>query len=224
MPTKNFLPISLKSHAEPHRIPCVLPDVTFTAYLPDAGLRVITTAWTTHDPVTARVNANDFEVRREDPDGNLCPDEIQSVADRSAAVGAAGRILDSVLRRLGLNATTRRPGPYAALSPVMAAISDSWNAEFDAVGRACDLRMALRADGATATEVDVECVTPDWVDPTDDDQRRSPACVALRGYVQTITDRACEQVTLEAERQAKEAAMPSDSAADWADVSGEVVR
>lgn len=201
---KNFLDIHVSTSPDTLRIPCALLDLRFSCFLPGAGLCVIDAALTTPKPVSAQVAS--VEARRENGAGELVPVGALSESDAKFALAGAHTVLEEVLRGLGINTATRTPHGFAQLSAPMKGIATTWDMEQSTVAAAHDLWQTLMSTEQTQ-DLGSEFweQVPDLTDPTDSYMRRSPACFALRGWVQHLTDRACDLATQAAELEAKNA-------------------
>ena len=201
---KNFLEIHVSTSPDTLRIPCVLLDLRFSCFLPAAGLCVIDASLSTPNPHRAQVAS--VEARRENGAGELVLVGELSESDAKFAMAGAHTVLEEVLRGLGVSTATRTAQGFAHLSAVMKGIATTWDMEQGAVAAAHDLWQALTSTEETkGLGSEFWEQVPDLTDPTDSYMQRSPACFALRGWVQHLTDRACDYATQAAEREAKHA-------------------
>jgi hypothetical protein len=206
--TTHTLPILLPGNLGQDRtvdVPCKLPEsFDFRVFLPSRGVRTFTAWLTSTNPLKAEVKDVQLANREGDPRSSLSyevDDDEQKRADE-----AAGDVLEGLCKRLGADARGEFPGVHV---PILGAIANTWEAEELAVSRATAVYALFLADKATSAAEDINKRIPDLTAPSG--QERSPACEAMRCYV----DRALEQAMLaqseKADRQQAEHSQPDDT-------------
>lgn len=182
-------------------VPCRLPEsFDFRVFLPSRGVRTFTCWLTSVDPLKAEVKDVQLSNREGDPRAGLAYEVDADEQQRADEAG--GDVLDAVLGMLGLIPATRRPLPLVARpgsrASALHAIALALSAQEDFESRCASMGIALRKAGLADADRDA------WELVHEGDEDESPACVAMRGYVEHVLDAACCAQADKADRQLAE--------------------
>lgn len=195
----SVLPIRVPGRAEPIEVPCLLPDCfDFRVFLPSRGVRIFTCWLTSTDPRSAEAKDVQLAHRETDPrlrDGFELDADEQRRADEDA-----GDVLQLLLNHLGMSMVGR--SAYGTSNHALHGIAQAWSAEEDAVSRQAAMAMALEGAGMKGVGVDAYALVPDL--DTYGGRSRSPAFVALAGYVAHALEQAILAQADKADRQQAE--------------------